>query len=96
MTDGNPNRSPLERHVQSGLLVLCVSLSAWVGSSVVELGRSVAIIETTMGMMTAQLAGAYSAKDAARDTITTNQQLDELRRRVDKVERQPILIEKSR
>lgn len=81
------DRSPLERHVQSGLLVLVMALLGWVGNSLVSLGRSVAVIETQMGSFGAQIAGMYRTSDAQRDMADVGRQLDEIRRRTDKLER---------
>lgn len=80
------DRSPLERHMQSGLLVLVMMLLGWVGNSLVALGKSVAVIETQMGSLNAQMAGTYRTNDAQRDMADINRQLDDVRRRIDKLE----------
>lgn len=82
------DRSPLERHVQSILLVLVMALLGWVGSTLVKLTTSVAVIETQMGTFNAQMSGTYRTSDAQRDMADINRQLDDVRRRTDKLERE--------
>lgn len=94
MTDPSRERSPIERHIQSGLLVLVISLLGWVGSTMLGMSKSVTVLETQMGTITAnfakvdtQLAGVQRISDAQRDVTDTNRQLDDIRRRIDKIER---------
>lgn len=94
MSDPTLQKSSIERHVHSVLLVLVVGLLGWVGNSLLAMSKSVTVLETQMGTITAnfarvdtQLAGVQRVADAQRDMTDTNRQLDEIRRRIDKIER---------
>ena len=83
-------RSAVERHAQSLLLVIVAGLIGWVGLSISSMGQMIARLEERVTYMTTQISdlknGNYTQTDAVRDIGRVDGRIDELSGRVQRLE----------
>jgi hypothetical protein len=81
-------RSGVERHIQSGVLVILTGLMAWTGKTLVDVNTRTAVIEADLASLKAAVQQAYSASAAIRDQTEITRRLDRFETRLDRLEQQ--------
>ena len=93
MSNDLPQSSPVnvERHIQSALTALLVALVGWltftVQASSVEIARLTERLTALEQTMRVAAADKFSGLDAGRELALRDQRIDELNRRVERLER---------
>lgn len=91
--------SALERHIQTGIQTMLVLVVAWVGSEIVDLGRTTAVLEERLKAQGDQISEMrkelrtwsdvyYKQADAARDLDSIKTRIDTNDSRITRLEAQ--------
>jgi peptidoglycan hydrolase CwlO-like protein len=75
-----------ERHIQSVLLAMVLSVMLWVGSSVLAANIHLAQIDERISTLQSQIVATYRTADAQRDVAEASRQIETLKQRVSTVE----------
>jgi peptidoglycan hydrolase CwlO-like protein len=82
---GEPARA-WERHIQSVLLAMVLSVMLWVGNSVLSANIHLAQIDERISTLQSQIVATYRTADAQRDVAEASHQIEALKQRVSTVE----------
>lgn len=78
--------STIERHIQTGVMIVLIGVMTWVGSTVNSTDKRTAVIETNLGHLTERLREMQPASEARRDVADINRRLDASDKRIDAIE----------